>query len=488
MKYCRNCGNEVRPDVKVCTHCGHRLDGGSRWDEGNQQGPEPKEPMDPKKKRKLLIIFGSVAAIVIILWIPYSIIASALSPDNQLDAIAEAVNNEDAEAFMDAVDSDITLEEAAAHISYIDQSAGFSQYGSWINSVKSDLDNDASYSEISDGWYTLLSVNSDGSQYLLFDDYSFTVPRHNVYAEDQYDIDAFVYAVDEKEYQWDSETDKFAELIPGIYNFEGSAIIDETSYDSSMSVNFNESDFAVLEPGYFYLNINEYVTGMIFEDVSEEDISVAVNDEDVEVDFSDYDNRVGPFAVDEELDVSATLEYAGETFESNNETVEVSAEDINNNYNINGSEPVYPIELEFDEDSIYDAGDAQRDAEQLEEEREEFEADMEENVEQFIDDYLFALEMMYMMDDIDQIEDYVDEDSEAYSNLQTNLDDGTFEGMHISNISFSNYSEDGNTITIDVESTRDYDLLDSPADLESRYTVEYDPDEVELAVTAFEDL
>ncbi|WP_269430688.1 hypothetical protein [Salinicoccus sediminis] len=39
-----------------------------------------------------------------------------------------------------------------------------------------------------------------------------------------------------------------------------------------------------------------------------------------------------------------------------------------------------------------------------------------------------------------------------------------------------------------IESTRDYDLLDPPVDLESRYTVEYDPDEVELAVTAFEDL
>ncbi|WP_020008215.1 TcaA 3rd/4th domain-containing protein [Salinicoccus albus] len=227
---------------------------------------------------------------------------------------------------------------------------------------------------------------------------------------------------------------------------------------------------------------------MVFEDISEENITVTVNDEAVEVDLNDYENRVGPYAFDEEIEVGATLEYADETFESSTETVQVSPDEAESSYSMAGTAPVHGVALEFDEDAITEAGETERNQAQLEDEREQFEAEMEDNVETFVTDYLLALEMMYMFDDINEVDEFVDEDSDTYTNLQDNLDSGTFEGMDISNISFSNFSQDGDTITIDVAIERDYDSLESPIDIKTRYTVAYDSEEVELEIAGFEDL
>ncbi|SOC37654.1 TcaA NTF2-like domain-containing protein [Salinicoccus kekensis] len=484
MKYCKNCGQEIRPDVKVCTNCGQKVD---EQEKEKQARPAP-APMDPKKKRRIGIIIGAVALAAIVLAVAYSLIANALSPDNQLDTIAEAVTNEDAEGLRNAVDNDITLDEAEAHIAYIDRNSGFSQYQTWIEDLKYYLDEQVPGNEVHDGLYPLLSVGSNGTQYLFFDDYNFTIPRFNVYASDDYDIDAFTYTMDETEQQWNSDNEKFAELVPGIYEFEGAAVIDEESYDSTMQVDFEYGETAFLNPGFFYLTFDENATSLFWEGIDEEDITVNVNDEAVNVDLSDYDNRVGPYAFGEELAVGATLDYAGETFESDAEMVQIDADEAEDIYSAGGMEPVYSVNLEFDEDAISEAGEAERTAEMADAERESFEEDMEENVENFVRDYLFALEMMYLFEDINEVDPYLDEDSSAYATLQSNLDNGTFEGMFITNISASNFSQDGNTMTIDVESTRDYDSLDDPIDFNTRYNVDYDPETLELEIVSFEDL
>src|SRR5699024_43158 len=113
----------------------------------------------------------------------------------------------------------------------------------------------------------------------------------------------------------------------------------------------------VLEPGFFYLTFSEYVTSMFWEDVSAGDITVTVNDEAVDVDLDNYENRVGPYAFDEELTVAATLEHAGETFENDAETVQMNSEEVENNYAMGGTIPVHPVELDFDEDAISEAGE-----------------------------------------------------------------------------------------------------------------------------------
>lgn len=487
MKFCKNCGEEIRSDAKVCTHCGHKVETAAKNIEQKQQ-PEPREQMDPVKKKLVIIFAAGLAMVAIIIAIVYSLVAGALSPDNRLDTIAEAVSQEDAQALKKAVDNDITTEEAHAYIAYVDQVNGFSKYNSWVGDVKTALGDSAPGSDIFDGIYTLLSVNKDGSQYLLFDDYNFTIPRTNVYMSEAYDMDSFVYTMDETEYEWTSGSDKFAELIPGKYQFDGSAVIDDTEYDSSINVDFQNSESAVLDPGYFYLTISESVTTMYYEDVPEDSLTVTVDGEEVEVNTNDYSDRLGPYPFGEELDVSATVTHAGETFESENEPLNLSYDEVGMDYSTGEAAPVHFVELEFDTDAIYDAGEVERNAAQLEEEREAFEDDMEDNVESFLTNYLYALEMMYMLEDIDQVEDYVNDETDAYAALESNIDSGTFEGMYITDVKYSNLSRDGNTITVDVESERDYDLLDSPAEIVTKYTLEYDPDELDFEITGFQDI
>lgn len=487
MKFCKNCGEEIRPEAKVCTNCGHKVEA-SATNTAQRQQPEPSKPMDPAKKKLLIIFAAGFAMVAVIIAIVYSLVAGALSPDNKLDTIAEAVTEEDAEALKKAVDNDITLEEAQAYIAYVDQVSGLSKYNSWVGDVKTALGDGAPGSDIFDGIYTLLSVNKDGSQYLVFDDYSFTIPRTNVYMSEAYDMDKFVYTMDGNDYEWTSGSEKFAELIPGKYQFDGFAVIDEKEYDSSINVDFQNSESAVLDPGYFYLTISESVTSMYYEDVSEDSLIVTVGGEEVEVNTNDYSDRLGPYPFEEELDVSATVTHAGETFESKNEPLNLSYDEVGMDYSTGEAAPVHFVELEFDTDAIYDAGEAERNAAQLEEEREAFEDDMEDHVESFLTDYLYALEMMYMFEDIDQVEDYVNDETDAYAALESNIDSGTFEGMYITDIQYSDFSRDGSTITVNVSSERDYDLLDEPAEIITKYTLEYDPEELDFEITGFQDV
>ena len=294
--------------------------------------------------------------------------------------------------------------------------------------------------------------------------------------------------MDETEYEWTSGNDKFAELIPGKYQFDGSAVIGEKEYDSSIDIDFQNSESAVLNPGYFYLTISESVTSMYYEDVSEDSLTVTVGGEEVEIDTNDNSDRLGPYTFGEELDVSATVAHAGETFESKNEPLNLNYDEVGMDYSTGEAAPVHFVELEFDTDAIYDAGEAERNAAQLEEEREAFEDDMEDHVESFLSNYLYALEMMYMFEDIDEVEDYVNDETEAYAALESNIDSGTFEGMYITDVKYSDFSRDGTTITVNVESERDYDLLDEPVEIVTKYTLEYDPDELDFEITGFQDI
>ena len=489
MKFCKNCGEEIRPDAKVCTHCGHKVEVAAEKVEPVRQ-PEPREPMDPVKKKLLIIFAAGLTMVAIIIVIVYNLIAGALSPDNKLDTIAEAVTEEDAEGLKKSVDNDITLEEAQAYITYVDEVSGLSKYKSWVGDVKTALGDDAPGSDIFDGIYTLLSVNKDGSQYWLFDDYSFTIPRTNIYISESYDMDKFVYTMDETEKTWTSGSDKFDELIPGKYQFDGTAEFDdiETKFPSSINIDFQNSESAVLDPGYYYLTINESVTSMYYEDVSKDGLTVTVGGEEVEVNTNDSSDRLGPYQFEEELDVSATVTHAGETFESTNEPLNLSYDEVGMDYSTGEAAPVHLIELEFDTDAIYEAGEAERNAAQLEEEREAFEDDMEDNVESFLSDYLYALETMYMFEDIDHIEDYVNDETEAYAALESNINAGTFEGMYITDVKYSDFSRDGSIITINVESERDYDLLDEPAEIVTQYMLKYDSEELDFEITGFQDI
>ena len=500
MKFCKNCGHELRDNVKICTNCGTAVVSAAnvKKEEPSYVTPEtsgqtPREPMDSKKKKKIIILVSIIAVIIIALFVTYKVLENMASPDAALDNISEAVTNEDAEAFQNAVSTDISQEEALAYFNYVDTELGMSQYQDMINEQKIYLADGTAGNEIYDGLHTLLSIKKNGSKYLFFDDYQFVIPKSNVYVEETGGLDTFEYEFDGDTAVWNTDDSKFNELIPGNYNFEGTGIIDESEeYKASVQVKF--ADYydrveGMLQADLYNVELVVPVLSYYGMDIDSEDISLTLNGEAVAEDKElDSYPKIGPFKYDEEYMMEGSLAYAGETFEMDSVTLNINADSDELYSDYEESIPYYTLEVKFDEEALYDQQEKASEQEQIEENRESFEEDMEANAENLVRDYLNALEFMYMFDDIGEVEPFIAEGSDVLDILQGNMDNDSFGNMDIQRVSFSNYSKDGNDIVIDAETRRMHDDIDDPVTYSTRYTIQYNPETLELKITNFNDL
>lgn len=500
MKFCKNCGHELRDNAKVCTNCGTNVVSAAniKSEKPSNETPEtsgsrPSEPMNPKKKKKMIIIIGISAVIIIALFVLYKVLENMASPNAALDNISEAVMNEDEDAFKKAVSTDISKEEAVAYFNYVDTEIGMSQYQDMINQQKAYLSESAGDNEIYDGIHTLLAIKQNGSKYLFFDDYEFTIPKLNVYVEDNHGLDTFEYELNGETVSWNTSDAKFNEFIPGKYNFEGTGIInDSEEYKASVMVDFAEyydNVEAVLTAELYNVELSvpmPYYFGIEF---NEKDISLTMNGEPfAEGEELDEYPITGPLKFDEEYIFEGSLEYGGETFKMAPVTLNLNEESKELFAGAADSIPYYPLEVRFDEEAIYDHYENLQKKEQADTNREAFEEEMESNTEMLVRDYLNALENVYLFDDVGEVEPYLVEDADLLNTLQGNLDNDAFGNMDIQRVSFSNYSKKGNTIVIDAETRRLHDDIDDPVTYSTRYNIEYDPETLELKIMSFSDL
>ena len=497
MKFCKNCGHELRDNAKVCTNCGTAViaavDVENKEPSYVTSDKASHKPMDPKKKKKLIILLSTIAVLIIALFIAYKVLENMASPDAALDNISEAVTNQDAGAFQKAVNTDISKEEATAYFNYVDTEIGLSQYQTMINEQKTYLNDGTGSTEIYDGIHTLLSIKQNGSKYVFFDDYEFTIPKLNVYVEESGGLDTFEYELNGETVSWNTSDTKFNELIPGKYNFEGTGIINESEeYNASVQVNFAEnydSIEGVLKADLYNVELSvpmPYHYGIEFK---KENISLTMNGEPFAADEELDENPItGPFKFDEEYVFEGSVEYGGETFKMTPVTLNLNAESEELIADYDDSIPYYPLAVKFDEDAVNEQHDKLQKKEQADENREAFEEDMESHTEELVRGYLRALESMYMFDDIGEVEPFIADGADILTVLQNNLDNDAFGNMNIQRVSFSNYSKDGNSITIDAETRRLHDGIKKPVTYPTRYHIQYDPETLEMKITAFDDL
>lgn len=230
MKFCKNCGAELRDHAKVCTQCGTKQvpeDKEAKSDEHTYQrkvpSQRPKEPMDPKKKKILLSSVGGVIVLAIVLFIAYKVLESVYSPDSMMDDFSNAITNEDADSLKSAVSTDISDEEANAFISLVDNEIGFSQFENWVGEAKMSLNDDTSLPDTSFQGYNLFDVQETGKHLGLFEDYDIALPKYNVMTNSTDLIDTFTYELNGETVEWAADEEKFGELIPGKYNFQEQA-------------------------------------------------------------------------------------------------------------------------------------------------------------------------------------------------------------------------------------------------------------------------
>lgn len=475
MKYCSNCGHELREGTTVCTNCGHSIEG--------KRTESIKRGMSKKSKS---IIFGAVILLLLIT-IALVVFSQILSPKNQLDNISQAVEEEDPALLVENIDNEITEVDAEAYFQYINESGGKDSIIEDLNSLKESADN-LVYDEISDGMNTLLTVEENDKQYLLFKNYDIEIPKVSVYSYEDYNIDEFIYDYNEKERRWNGTTDKVMDLIPGIYSFEGTSRIDDTEYSGTMQVDLTDSEHISFNPGYFNINLTENISYSSL-DVDYDDIAIKVNGEDTPADFSQYEVTIGPFKTGDEISIETIVNAGGKQLTSDPQVVNSEDAEINFEYQTNGTvEPVARLELEHDKDEIREVADEQMNEEMKENAREDFEENLEDNAKLFVENYLFALETMYLYEDINEVEDYIEEGSGVYNTLSNNISSGTFEGMLIYNISTTNYQREDNTITLTANTERDYDALSESQSFKTVYTLEYDPDALTFTIVDFRDI
>ena len=474
MKYCSNCGHELREGVSVCPNCGNNLED-KRTVKNNKMS---------KKNKSIIIIAASLILIVIIALI---VISQILSPEKQIDNISQAIEEENAALLVENIDNEISETDAEAYFTYINEAEGKDSMLEDLSTLIESDDN-SQYQEVYDGMNTLLAVEENGKQYLLFKNYDIKIPKVSVYSYDDFNIDEFTYDYNGKERRWNGTTDKIVDVIPGIYNFEGVSKIGEDEYNGVISVDLTNDTLINFNPGYFKINLTENISYSSI-DIDYEDIAIKVNGKDTPVDFSQYEVTIGPFKTGEEVSIETIVNAGGKQLTDGAQIVSAEQDDITLEYTSNGLvEPVVRLELKHDEDEIREVADEQMNKEMKENAREDFEENLEDNAKMFVENYIYALETMYLFEDINEVEEYIEEGSGVYNTLFNNIESGTFDGMYIYSVSTSNYNKDGNMITLTANSKRDYDALNEPTSFSTVYTLDYNPETLTLKIVDFEDI
>src|SRR5699024_2616539 len=233
------------------------------------------------------------------------------------------------------------------------------------------------YDEVNDGMNTLLTIEENGKQYLLFKNYDIKIPKVSVYSYDDFNIDEFTYDYNGKERRWNGTTDKIVDVIPGIYNFEGVSKIGEDEYNGVINVDLTNDTLVNFNPGYFKINLTENISYSSI-DIDYDDLALKVNGEDTPADFSQYEVTIGPFKTGEEISIETIVNAGGKQLTDGAQLVNPEQEDITLEYTSNGLvEPVVYLELAPDEDEIREVADEQMNKEMKENAREELEEHVE---------------------------------------------------------------------------------------------------------------
>lgn len=495
MKFCKNCGQELRPGVKVCTNCGMPTDespkenNGRRVNEKRNQGPPPPpKPMDPEKK--YWIIGGSIVGAIILLIAIFLILRSMASPISKIDAIEKAVTSKNVDGFKDSIDTKISTDEAKGYIKYIDEEVGFNQYKNDMNEFKSQIIHNVPSPKLYNGTNELLSIEKKGKKFLFFDNYELVIPKKNIKFGEDNDIKEFKYEYDGKKVTW-KNGDKFQELIPGIYSFLGKGVLrNDKEVKSTLDISFDpdyESPLVTLVGDYYYIGLHhDYWLNDINKAIDE--MKFQLNGKDIDL-TPEFEDKYGPLQYDEEYELTGELNLYGQKIAMKPVRFSMSEEDIKNHKNnFDDYENRAEFEIEFNEDKLDQAVENQDKKEQAESNYKYFKENARDEVESFVTSYLYALERMYDDYDIGEVEDYIEKGGNVEGILQSNIDARAFGNMFIYNIKASNFVEDGDTYSIDIKSKRDHDDIDGTSTFHTRYEVEYLKDEGKLVIKNFIDL
>ncbi|MHD0396406.1 TcaA second domain-containing protein [Staphylococcus simulans] len=333
MKYCRNCGHQLKEGQKVCPQCGTPTNQTPKRTTQNHHSA-PRQP----QSKKMWVIIGIIAAMIIVLLILFFIGKKQTSVTHQADQVADAIKKKDPDKVKEYVTSDgkkLSKEEAKAFLKILDGGKLYKAVGNEVKETGESMKRNHKYSDsVKYEGETLMNIDQAGKKWLIFDDYKFDIPNYSIGMDDISDGGTITYEYKGKKHKVDSKG-HIGDFPLGLYDLKATKKVDGKDYKGQLQVYASQhsslarSNFDQIK---FSVDIDNYM-------IDEEDVTLYINDKAHDYfSFEDY----GPYPPDQKVEVYAVADIEGKKFTSDKQVVKFKRD----------SDGPEDITLSFDDDAI----------------------------------------------------------------------------------------------------------------------------------------
>lgn len=335
MRYCKNCGHEIKDGQKVCTQCGTPVDQHQHPSRASQHNNHsPRKPMS----HLAWVIIALLIAIAIIAVIIFFVGKTQMSVTKKADSVASAIKNDNADQLKNNVTSDgkpLTKEEAKAFLNLMNESELNNKMANQVkDKAKSMQDNHHDSGLVEYNGEKVMDIKQEGRKWLFFKDYKFDIPRYNIYVDSMSDIDELKFTRDGKTHTV-GDNGKVGDFPLGYYELKATKTENGKDYKGQLQV-FSSQHTKQANPNFkqikFYVNIDN-------SDINESDTTLYINNEKHEMDSSE---EYGPYPPDEKVEVYAVADVEGKNFTSDKEIVKISGD----------GDSTENVDLSFDDNAI----------------------------------------------------------------------------------------------------------------------------------------
>ncbi|TDL96635.1 TcaA second domain-containing protein [Macrococcus carouselicus] len=375
MKFCRNCGAEVKENQKVCTQCGTAV---------NQQ-PETVQmrqetiPGQPMSRSLKILLISSLAALVLLFGV-YKLLESQFSVTNQADKIAAAVTSGNSEEISNLITSDgkkLTEPEANAFIKYMkavdtDRSFNTNLKTSVQSLEQTKLPEASVYLDDSH----VMRVTEEGRKMGLFRNYTFSIPKQKMKLYGN-DFSTVKFKAEGKEHNIETEPNNPSEVgmfTLGDYQFDATKTVDKTEFKGKLNALMSESEQVTEDFDFTYLTVS-FENGY---ELDEDSYKVMIDGKEAKLQTSSYGAyKVGPFKIDQTLEIKGEGKLGDETFKTETESVTTEK-----------SDEEQLVMLSFNEEEISDASSANFEKEIKQSEEQSDRRSVDINSDAFNEDFI----------------------------------------------------------------------------------------------------
>lgn len=358
MKHCINCGNELENSEQFCTNCG------TKQEAQHTPSPESKPENHPPEKRKKMstktkMIFISLIALIVLLFVGYKIIEYINRPTQLVQTFIEDVEDQNYKAVQAALEdsgTDIKLNEqnVKAFLTYLEEQPDY-----W-NTLKQELNETATQNEkdqmdsADQDDASLLTLATNGKKWLLFNHY--VIKPKEIYVKLTSDMDNTVVhigAESETKLKKAEKTYTAGPFLP----YEQTA---KATYKTDFSTTEDEAigdPLTDLEGKYLHYDFS--VQGnVVYISTDDEDATIFVNGKNTNEKVGD-DSVFGPINTDGTMRIHLERKGKnGKKEKSNNVTLQSSDSDeyieLYFDEDVDDSDEEYETSTDFDEDDEED--------------------------------------------------------------------------------------------------------------------------------------